>query len=40
MVSDNLEYGEGLCGHLSGMVRVTAGQPTIKVSSILVGGSK
>lgn len=40
MVSDNLALGEGICGHLSGWVRVTIGQPTIKIANILVGGSK
>ncbi len=39
MVSDNLEFGTGMCGSLSGSVPVTIGQPTIKVSSILVGGN-
>ena len=38
MVSDNLEYGVGECGASSGWVMVTIGEPTIKVSSILVGG--
>ncbi len=40
MVSDNLEYGVGVCGASSGWVPVTIGEPTIKVSSILVGGEK
>lgn len=38
MVSDNLEYGPGMCGSDSGNVPVYIGQPTIKVSNILVGG--
>lgn len=38
MVSDNLKYGVGICGAASGWVNVTIGEPTIKVSSILVGG--
>ena len=38
MVGSNLEYGVGNCGASSGWVPVTIGQPTIKVSSILVGG--
>lgn len=40
MISDNLEYGVGMCGAGSGSVPVTIGQPTIKVSNILVGGDK
>lgn len=40
MVSDNLEYGPGMCGATSGNVPVTIGQPTVKVSNILVGGNK
>ncbi len=39
MVSDDLEFGTGYCGSLSGSVPVTIGQPTIKVSKILVGGN-
>ena len=38
MVSDDLEYGAGVCGASSGSVVVTIGEPTIKVSKILVGG--
>jgi TldD protein len=40
MVSDNLKNSPGLCGSESGDVPVYIGQPTIKVSSILVGGDK
>ncbi len=40
MVSDNLEYGPGVCGAYSGNCYNTCGQPTIKVSEILVGGNK
>ena len=40
MVSDDLEYGVGMCGSDSGSVPVSLGQPTIKVSEILVGGDK
>ncbi len=39
MVSDDLDFGEGMCGAASGSVPVTIGQPTIKVSEILVGGN-
>lgn len=37
-VSNDLDFGCGMCGSLSGSVPVTIGQPTIKVSKILVGG--
>lgn len=40
MVGDNLEYSPGVCGSESGNVPVYIGQPTIKVSNILVGGDK
>ncbi len=40
MVSDDLKYSDGYCGAASGMIHVTIGQPTIKVSEILVGGRK
>jgi len=39
MVSDNLSFGTGFCGSESGSVPVLTGEPTIKVSSILVGGT-
>ena len=38
MVSDDLSIETGWCGSESGQVAVGCGQPTIKVSSILVGG--
>lgn len=38
MVSDDLELSGGYCGSKSGMIPVTIGQPTIKISKILVGG--
>ena len=38
MVSDNLKISAGYCGSKSGTIPVTIGQPTIKVSKILVGG--
>lgn len=40
MVSDDLLLETGWCGSESGSVPVTCGQPTIKVSKILVGGDK
>ena len=38
MVGNDLEHSAGMCGSVSGNVPVTVGQPTIRVSSILVGG--
>lgn len=40
MVSDDLVISAGYCGSKSGMIPVTIGQPTIKVSKILVGGKE
>ena len=40
MVSDDLKLSGGYCGSKSGMVYVTIGQPTIKISKILVGGKE
>lgn len=40
MVSDDLKIDGGYCGSKSGTIFVTIGQPTIKVSKILVGGKK
>lgn len=40
MVSSDLVLGAGYCGSKSGLIPVTIGQPTIKVSSILVGGKE
>ena len=40
MISDDLEISAGYCGSKSGTIPVTIGQPTIKVSKILVGGKE
>ena len=40
MISDDLCLTPGLCGSVSGWVPVTTGQPTVKISKILVGGEK
>jgi TldD protein len=40
MVGNDLMLGDGYCGSKSGMVPVTCGQPTIKISKILVGGKE
>ncbi len=37
-VGKDLELAVGVCGSVSGSVPVTVGQPTIRVSSIVVGG--
>lgn len=38
MVSDNLTFGQGMCGSVSGAVPTNVGQPLIRVSEITVGG--
>ncbi len=38
MIADNLEYGYGMCGSMSGSVPTIVGQPTIRVSAMTVGG--
>ncbi len=38
MVGNDLELAAGMCGSLSGSVPAAVGQPTIRVSEILVGG--
>lgn len=40
MISNDLVISAGYCGSKSGMIPVTIGQPTIKVSKILVGGKE
>ena len=40
MVGNNLDYGQGMCGSLSGMLPNNVGQPAIKVDQIVVGGGK
>ena len=39
MISDDLRIDTGYCGSVSGIIPVTIGQPTIKVSEILGGGN-
>lgn len=38
MVSDNLTYGQGMCGAASGSVPTNVGQPLLRVNDIIVGG--
>ncbi|MFW5998923.1 MAG: TldD/PmbA family protein, partial [Halanaerobiaceae bacterium] len=40
MVGDNLGFGQGMCGSISGSVPANVGQPTIRVSELTVGGRK
>jgi len=40
MVGNNLLRAQGVCGSLSGMVPADVGQPTLRISSITVGGRK
>jgi len=38
-VADNLDLGQGMCGSISGSIPTDVGQPTIRVTSMTVGGS-
>ncbi|MDI3472509.1 MAG: TldD protein [Thermotogaceae bacterium] len=38
MVGNDLDRGQGMCGSFSGSVPADVGQPTIRVSEIIVGG--
>lgn len=38
MVGDNLGYGQGMCGSVSGSIPTNVGQPSIRIKEILVGG--
>ncbi len=40
MVGNNLDRARGMCGSISGSIPADVGQPTIRVSSITVGGKK
>lgn len=40
MVGDNLELGQGMCGAESGAIPADVGQPTLRVTSLTVGGRK
>jgi TldD protein len=38
MIADNLDFGHGMCGSLSGSIPTDVGQPTIRVQNMTVGG--
>ena len=38
MVANDLELGEGMCGASSGSIKVTVGQPTLRIDQVFVGG--
>jgi len=38
MIADNLAFGYGMCGSLSGSIPTNVGQPTIRVQNMTVGG--
>ena len=38
MVGNDLDLAQGMCGAASGSIRTNVGQPTIRVSEVLVGG--
>ncbi|OYT14849.1 MAG: peptidase C69 [Bacteroidetes bacterium 4572_77] len=40
MVGNELKYGQGMCGSLSGSIQAWVGQPMIRVQNITVGGRK
>ena len=39
-VANDLGFGQGMCGSASGSIPADVGQPTIRVSSLTVGGRK
>ena len=38
MVGNDLAFGQGMCGAASGSIRTNVGQPTLRISEIIVGG--
>lgn len=38
MIADDLDLGQGMCGASSGSIRTNVGQPTIRISEMVVGG--
>lgn len=40
MVGDDLAYGQGMCGSISGSIPTNVGQPMLRVTELTVGGRK
>lgn len=40
MVGNDLDFGQGMCGSMSGSIPTNVGQPTLRVSNLTVGGRK
>ena len=40
MVADNMAFGQGMCGSISGSIPANVGQPAIRVDAMTVGGRK
>lgn len=40
MVADNLDFGQGMCGSVSGSLPANVGQAAVRVDEIVVGGRK
>lgn len=38
MVGNDVAFGQGMCGSVSGSIPVNVGQPTIRIDEIIVGG--
>ena len=38
MVANDLDLGQGMCGASSGSIRTNVGQPTLRISEVVVGG--
>ncbi|NLB49094.1 MAG: TldD/PmbA family protein [Erysipelotrichia bacterium] len=38
MVANDLDFSQGMCGASSGAIRTNVGQPTLRVSEVVVGG--
>ena len=37
--ADDFKLGQGMCGSISGSIPVNVGQPTIRVDSMIIGGT-
>lgn len=38
MIANDLSFGQGMCGAASGSIRTNVGQPTLRISEMVVGG--